>query len=259
MSTPSLPSTTDKTEKTEKTEKTPRDAANWARVGHTVHVGGTPVGALNQNVDGRQLTGPMRGFGQLWQKTYRITLTGVDKTPAEVISLWKANFPSFWPKGNRFYAPITGIVPGDVALINADMPGGLKLSTGVMVLYADDESFTFMTPEGHLFAGWVTFSAYEKAGRTVVQAQVLMRSHDPLMEIGLRLGGHRQEDKFWQETLMKLAAHFGVEGVPETQLVCVDPRVQWSQVRNIKYNPFMRSTLYTLSAPARWVKGRKGR
>ena len=38
----------------------------------------------------------------------------------------------------------------------------MKLSTGVMVLYADDESFTLMTPQGHMFAGWITFSRHER-------------------------------------------------------------------------------------------------
>ena len=35
---------------------------------------------------------------------------------------------------------------------------GLRLSTGVMVMYVDDESFAFALPEGHMFAGWITFS-----------------------------------------------------------------------------------------------------
>jgi hypothetical protein len=42
----------------------------------------------------------------------------------------------------------------------------MRLSTGVMVIYADDKSFTFMTPEGHMFAGWITFSAMEQDGAT---------------------------------------------------------------------------------------------
>ena len=42
------------------------------------------------------------------------------------------------------------------------LPGGMKVKTGVMVLYADEESFTLMTPEGHMFAGWITFSAYQE-------------------------------------------------------------------------------------------------
>ena len=38
-------------------------------------------------------------------------------------------------------------------MLDLGMPGGMKLSTGVLVMYADDESFTLMTPQGHMFAG----------------------------------------------------------------------------------------------------------
>ena len=81
-----------------------------------------------------------------------------------LIAVWKAEFPTFWPKGSQFHAPLTGIAPGEVALLQASLGGGLKLSTGILVLYADEESFTFMTPQGHMFAGWITFSA-RRAGR----------------------------------------------------------------------------------------------
>ena len=67
------------------------------------------------------------------------------------------------------------------------MPGGLKLSTGVLVLFADEESFTLMTPQGHMFAGWITFSSFVEDGETFAQAQVLMRASDPLYEIGMTL------------------------------------------------------------------------
>ena len=30
---------------------------------------------------------------------------------------WRQNFQTFWPDGNRFYAPLTGIEPGEVALL----------------------------------------------------------------------------------------------------------------------------------------------
>ena len=71
-------------------------------------------------------------------------------SPQEVIAVWKERFATFWPKAGRFYAPLAGIMPGEVALLEvAPMPGSpVKMSTGVLVLYADDESFTFMTPEG---------------------------------------------------------------------------------------------------------------
>lgn len=235
----------------------PRDAAYWAHDISTLKVAAMPAGAVNLNVEGRRVVGPLQGFGPMWQKTYRVRMAGSESSPADVIKTWKENFPTFWPAGNRFYGPITGIAPGEVAVLNLSM-GGMPLSTGVLVLYADDESFTLMTPQGHMFAGWITFSAYKKEGVTVAQAQVLMRANDPMYEVGLRLFGHKQEDKFWQHTLASLARHFGVDEPVETQNSCVDPRLQWSHAKNIWHNAAMRTAVYMAAAPARWVR-RRGR
>ena len=163
-----------------------------------------PSGALNLNVDGRLAVSPLQGFGQMWQKTYRIRLKDSPVQPSEVIKVWKENFPKFWPKGNNFYGPLTGIAPGEVAILNLSMPVGMKLSTGVVVLYADDKSFTLMTPQGHMFAGWITFSSYKEDDCTIAPAQVLIRANDPMYEIGFRLGGYAKEDRFWQATLLQL-------------------------------------------------------
>lgn len=231
----------------------PRETLYWAQHVTTLKVGQTPRGAVNLNVDGRRVVGPLQGFGPMWQKTYKVRLAGIQATPSEVIAVWKENFSSFWPKGNRFYAPITGINPGEVALLNLKV-GAMPLSTGVLVIYADDESFTLMTPQGHMFAGWITFSAYEDEGCAVAQAHVLMRANDPIYEVGLRLGGHRQEDRFWQHTLRSLATRFGVTDQPvQTQNICVDPKLQWSHARNIWQNAAMRTTL---TAPTRWFRRR---
>src|SRR5437588_7263519 len=212
-------------------DERPRDAAYWSTSGSNLKVSNIPSGALNLNVDGRQVVGPLQGFGQMWQKIYRIRLKaeggeGIPPlTAKEIIKAWKENFPQFWPTGNRFYGPLTGIAPGEVALLSLSMPGGIKLSTGVLVLYADEESFTLMTPQGHMFAGWITFSAHEEDGCTVAQAQVLMRANDPIYEAGLRLFAHKTEDVFWQQTLKALATHFEVaEAEVETHVVCVDPK-----------------------------------
>src|SRR5712692_6923339 len=122
-------------------EGQPRDAAYWAEQASVFKVTKVPTGALNINVEGRQGLSPLQGFGQMWQKTYRIRLKGDNVTPTEVIKTWKEDFPKFWPRGNRFYTPLTGIAPGEVAILNLSISGGMPLSTGVMVLYADDESF----------------------------------------------------------------------------------------------------------------------
>ena len=222
-----------------------RDAANWAKPMDTLTVNNIPANAINMNVQGRRMTGPLQGFGQMWQKTYSIRLNGITTAPTEVIKTWKANFPRFWPKGNNFYGPLQGVQPGEVAVLNLSMPGGAMLSTGIRVIYADDESFSFMTPQGHMFAGMITFNAYEDEGVTVVQIQALIRASDPLYEMGFRLGvGHKMEDKFWHDTLRNLAAHFGATGQPEQKNVCVDKRMQWSEAGNVWHNAAIRTAFY---------------
>ena len=233
---------------------TARDETSWARSVSRLNVGDVPDGAVNRNVDGRRVTSPIQGFGKMWQKTYRVRLPADRVSATELIATWKQHFPEFWPDGNSFYSPLTGIEPGEVALLNMTLPGRMKLSTGVMVLYADEESFTLMTPQGHMFAGWITFSALERDGDTVAQAQVLMRASDPVFELGLTLGGHRQEDEFWAATLRGLAAHFGQSPEVHTEVVCVDKRRQWSRWTNIWHSSAIRSTAYTLAAPWRGAR-----
>ncbi len=237
-----------------------RDATNWAKSVSRLDVSEMPDEAVNR-VSGKRLVGPIQGFGKMWQKTYQVQLPGDVVTPTALVDTWRQNFQSFWPEGHRFFAPLTGITPGEVALINAPMPGGLKLSTGVMVLYSDEESFTLMTPEGHVFAGWITFSATERDSATVAQVQLLMRAADPICEVGLVLGGHSQENGFWEGTLTRLAAHWGVEADVDTAVVCVDKKRQWKRWTNLAQSSVIWSTYYTLGAPFRAIRGlvRRGR
>lgn len=229
----------------------------WAKSGSDLKVSGAPQNATNLNVDGRKVAGPLQGFGQLWQKTYRVYLRGADVSPAAVIQEWKAEFPRFQPSSNRFYPSVAGVAPGEVVLINASTPGG-PVSTGVLVMYADDESFTLMTPEGHPESGWVTFSAYREGDCTVCQVQSIARASDPMYELAFRLIGSREQEKIWRYVLTSLASHYGIEGQVEMQKTRVDPRLQWSHARNIWYNAAIRTTIYTVAAPARWVR-RRGR
>ena len=69
-------------------DKQSRDATYWAKPVSTMQVRKAPTGALNLNVDGHQLVGPLQGFGQLWQKTFRVRLSGATVTPSEVIKTW---------------------------------------------------------------------------------------------------------------------------------------------------------------------------
>jgi hypothetical protein len=231
-----------------------RDATSWAKSVSRLKVSEVPEGAVNINVEGKRLASPIQGFGKMWQKTYQVRLPAERVSPADLISTWKQRFPEFWPERNLFYAPLTGIAPGEVALIDMTLPGRMKLSTGVMVLYADRESFTLMTPQGHVFAGWITFSATQVDGDTVAQAQVLMRPSDPIYELGATFGGHRHENRFWEQTMRSLAAHFGHEAEVDTKVVCVDKKRQWRHWKNIWHSAAIRSTLYRLGAPARGLR-----
>lgn len=248
MQTPSTPSE----------PKTPRDAQNWAKPVTTLKVSEVPAGAINLNVEGRQLIGPLNGFGPMWQKTYKVRLSNAAVKPAELIRIWKEKFSTFWPLGNNFYGPLTSITPGEVAVLNLAAPGGMKLSTGILVIYADDLSFTFMNPQGHMFAGMITFSAHEEEGATVAQVQPLIRASDPIYEIGCRLGiVNRIEDRFWHDTLRNLASAFGVNGVVQQTTMLIDPRIQWSQAKNIWHNAAIRSGLHIPVRLLRGVLGRK--
>ena len=231
-----------------------RDSGYWSRRGTTIQVGEVPAGAVNLNVDGRRVVGPLQGFGWLWQKTYRVRLAGTEVTPAEVVQALKERLPQFQPPQNRFFPSVAGVRPGEVVLINASLPGGMPVDTGVLVLYADEESFTLMTPQGHPESGWVTFSASAEDGATVVQIQSMARANDPAYELGFRLIGARDQERIWTHVLASLAAHFGVRAPVELRKAVVDRRLQWSQAGNIRYNAVIRSALYTIASPLRRVR-----
>ena len=239
-------------------ERVQRDAGNWAKPVERLSAAGV-AGAKVDSVTGKRVSGPLQGFGQLWQKTFRVRLDGSEITPTALIATWKERFPTFWPGGARFYAPLAGIAPGEVALLDIPpVPGSpIKLSTGVMVLYADDESFTFMTPEGHNLSAWITFSSFRDGDVTIAQAQALERTSDPLDELAYILGANRMNDRFWKQTMENLARYVGVTTpTVETQIVCIDKRRQWKQARNIRNSAIIRTARHTLTAPIRWITRR---
>lgn len=244
------------------TEQVSRDAANWAQPVAKLMVEGERPGALNLNVDGKGLTGPLQGFGAMWQKTYRVSLAGAEVTPEEVMAFWKAHLPELMPADSRFYPSMIGVKPGEVVLISATLPSmfgapAVPVSTGVLILYADDESFSVMTPDGHPESGFNTFSALDEDGATVCQIQSLARANDPIYEFGFRfMGGGAQQEQIWRHVLTQLAQHWSVEPAIEVRNLCVDNRLQWSKAKNVWHNAVIRTTV---TAPARWTRKALGR
>jgi hypothetical protein len=229
-----------------------RDDSNWARPVKTLEASDRE-GAINANVRGRRLNAANGGFGRLFQKTFSVRI-GADVTPQAVITTWKTQFGDFWPKGQRMFLAATGIAPGEVGLINASIPGAPTMATGILVIYADDVSFSFMSPEGHPFAGPLTFSAHTDAsGVTVAQVQELTRASDPFWELAMMIPvlGERMQNDIWRSTLRNLATHFGGEAPVEWKVVVVDGRRQWRNAKNIWQNAAIRSGL---SAPLRLLR-----
>jgi anti-anti-sigma factor len=219
--------------------------AGWARSVDRLSIRDIPAEAMNINVDGRQTTSPVTGFGRLWDKRYRLRLHDSTLDPPHIISLWRSEFPRFWPAGNRFFpsgkAPI---VPGTVAVLNLTLPGGIVLATGLMVIYVDEKSFSFITIQGHVLSGWITFSSFREESGTIIQVNPIFRASDPLMELGVRFGAAKQEDQFWHATLGNLARRLGVRGELSQQDVLIDPHIQGRKFRNIWYSAPIRSCLY---------------
>jgi hypothetical protein len=158
---------------------------------------------------------------------------------------------------------MTGVQPGQVMFIDSTLPPGpglpgvIPIASGVMILYADDVSFTVMTPQGFPESGWNTFSVHEEEGWSVAQVQSLCRATDPIYEFGFRfMGGTQQQEQTWRHVLTLLAAHFDIAGQVSMHATCVDPRLQWSQARNVWHNAAVRTFLYMLATPIRRLRGR---
>jgi len=217
----------------------------WAKSVDRLSLAGIPAGVMNMNVDGRRTSSPVQGFGRLWEKRYRLLLHDTELDPGQIISLWRSEFPDFWPKGNDLFpSRNASISPGTTALLNLSLPGGLTLATGLVVIYADDRSFSFMTAEGHMLSGWITFSCFRDHQSTFIQVHPLFRASDPVIELGFRLGAAAQEDRFWHETLGNLARRLGTHGEVAQQNILVDPHVQWNRFANIRHSAAIRSALY---------------
>ena len=66
------------------------DTEHWAKPVRKLHVSDVSPEAINLlNMDGRQILSPLQGFGQMWQKTYRVRLPGLRMSAKQVMDIWK--------------------------------------------------------------------------------------------------------------------------------------------------------------------------
>jgi len=225
-----------------------KDDAYWALPMEHLLVPQMPAEAISLNVNGRKTSGPQQGFGQLWEKTYRIDLTDAGLAPAQIIETVKKHFPLLQPEENRFYPSVNGIKPGEIVLINARTPGGM-VATGVRVLYEGDTTFTFITPQGHPEAGWVTFKAFEESGHTIMQIRGLARASDPVYELAFRIAGSSLQQQIWTHMLQSLAKHITSSGKVAVNKQCLDESLQWWRFFNVLQNAQILSIFYMITHP----------
>lgn len=233
----------------------PINISNWAKPIEFMEVREAPEEARNLNVNGRRPIGPVNGFGQLIQKVYTLTIKDPNISPEDCILELKSNFPAFQPSFNKFYPLGAGIEPGEITLIESMTPGG-PVATGVMILYSDDLSFTFMTPEGHPEAGFVSFTAYGADNGTIAQIAGLTRANDPLFELAFHTVGSKIQKGIWIHVLTSLALHYGVPADITYQEEYVDRSMQWRQVTNIKNNAQIHTLIHEPARIFRSIKTR---
>lgn len=236
----------------------------WAAPVTALNALDAPDSGMAGNVHGRRVVSPLQGFGQMWQKTYRVTLRGVTLSAPEVMCFWKSEFPRFQPRESRFMMPPEGIAPGRMMYIDLDLPvlprgpSAMPLASGVLILYADELSFAVMTPQGFPVSGWNTFSVYDTEAGVVAQVQSIDRATDPLYEVGcLLMGGARRQEENWRHVLRELALALDVLPPIEVTLEkeLLDSRWQWSEAKNIRYNAGLRTMWHRVAGKIN--RGRK--
>jgi anti-anti-sigma regulatory factor len=214
--------------------------AGWAPKVDRLRVTERPAGAFARNMDGRRTIGQLQGFGPMWEKTYWINIKKPGIRKEDVILAMQEHFVEFQLSENAFYPTSKGLAPGELIFIDSKTPGGI-VSTGVMVLYMDDRSFTFITPQGHPEAGWITFSVDERKDSVYVQIQGLVRASDPFFEIAFRIAGSKFQETIWKHVLSSLAKYLGVEENVQMKKYRPASDLQWSKSGNIWYNSQIRS------------------
>ena len=207
-------------------------------------------GAKDDTVTGKRVAGPVQGFGQLWQKTFASASTARTRRRRRS-SRSGRRLPRVLAEGQPFSRRWRA---SPRARSRCSRSAGARragqLSTGVMVIYADDESFTFMTPEGHLSA-WITFSARRDGDVTDRPGPGARAAGDPFDELAYMLGGNRQNNRFWQAHPAQPGAHSGSPSRPSTMQACASTATASGATRATSVNSAtLRSARRTLTAPS---------
>ena len=93
-----------------------------------------------------------------------------------------------------------------------------------------------------------------------LSAVMLVRKSYPIYEVAFRLAGSGLQERIWRHVLSSLAAELGVQADVDVEKACLDTTLQWSGVKNVRYNAQIRTIVYVvLTWPLRAVRGRNRR
>ena len=246
----------------ETTEKRPRRGAGRRTRGHQLGQVRLPAERV-RGARGRrehQRGGPPPGLADPGlRQDVAEDLPGADpgraRLATDLIATWKQRFPDFWPEGNRFYGPLTGIAPGEVALLNMTLPGqdeALDRRDGALrrrgVVHADDAAGPHVRRLDHVQRhGGRRRHRRPGAGADARQRPDLRAGADARRPQagGPLLAAHA--DRRWRRTSATRPTW--------TPRSCASTRsASGRRWRNVWHSSAIRSTLYMLGAPGRALK-----
>ena len=222
-----------------------QDSKGWSTLNSKLTVSDHRPNAININVNNRRVLGPLQGFGPLWEKEYKLQITNSPISFKELMSKFRSSFITLQPKQNVFYPSSKGIEAGETVLIDSSTPGGV-VSTGVHILYADDVSFSFITPQGHPEAGWITFSANENDEKIEIKIRSLASASDPFFELAFRIAGSNFQETIWKTVLVNMAKSINVDDTVIITKTKIDNKLHWKAIQNLWFNAQLRSLPYNV-------------
>ncbi len=231
------------------------DAANWAVPGATPPNSRNIPSIVLDTFRHHGVSGPLQGFGQLWEKTCLMPLGKSRLQPTEIIATLKEQFATFSSPDTAITLPDGGISPGEIMSLKIRHRYGQML-TGAMVLHGDEHSFTLITPAGHPKSGWVTFSAYRDGGNTFVQAQGLSRTSDPGFALAFHPLINHRDEYTWRHLLENLSRYYHIDATISVQRTRWASGWQWSGLLNIRHNAQLHSIPCNLGDALRCVRKR---
>lgn len=153
-----------------------------------------------------QILPATRGIGPLLQRDYWAVLTGLGRTPSELIAHVRSHFCEMPPQ-----ALVEFVAPGGI-MKDADLDIRIRpaQSCRVRVVHESPQSFTLATLAGHPEAGRITFGAYRNpAGDVIFHIRSRARSSTLAKRLGFLAIGDAMQTNTWTDFIKNVTVSTG--------------------------------------------------